>query len=158
MDLFLKISVLQAIFFSFSRKIWKKQHVLWRKVLLANSCYELFVWKLPPPSTEVLNFALWPLPTGLWCLDICLLGNFPVSQVAGCRCTLLAGNSSIRLAGSVVQITFFQQPPKMLKMASESFIHALLFFKGLFSNLLVGCPRKVISDTASVHTYIRKVI
>ena len=44
----------------------------------------------------------------------------------------------------------------MLKMASESFIHALFIFLGLFSNLLVGCPRKVISDTASVHTYIKK--
>ena len=65
-------------------------------------------------------------------LDIRLLGNFPVIQIAGCRCILLAGNSSISLARSEEQINFSQQSPKMLKMASESFIHALLLFLGLF--------------------------
>ena len=59
-------------------------------------------------------------------LDIRLLGNFHVSQVAGFRCTLLAGNSSLSPAGSVEQINFSQQSPKMLKMASKSFTHALL--------------------------------
>ena len=46
-------------------------------------------------------------------LDICLLGNFPVSQVLGSRCTLLAGNSSISLAGSEEEINFSQQSPKI---------------------------------------------
>jgi len=52
--------------------------------------------------------------------------NFPVSQVERCRCTLLAGKSSISLSGSVEQINFSQQSPKMLKMASESFIDFML--------------------------------
>ena len=45
---------------------------------------------------------------------------------------MLAGNSYISLAGSEEQINFSRQSPKMLKMASESFIHALLLFLGLF--------------------------
>ena len=65
-------------------------------------------------------------------LGILLLGSLPVSQVAGCRCTLPAGNSSTSLARSEKQINFSQQSPKMLKKASESFTHALLLFLGLF--------------------------
>ena len=60
---------------------------------------------------------------GSICLDIRLLGNFPVSQVAGYRCTLLARNFSISLAESEELKTFSQKSPKMLKMASESFVH-----------------------------------
>ena len=60
-----------------------------------------------------------------------MLINFPVSQIVGCRCTLLAGNSSISLAGSEEQIAFSQQSLKVLKIASESFILALLLFLGL---------------------------
>ena len=33
-----------------------------------------------------------------------------------------------------------QQSPKMFKMVSESFIHALLLFLGLVHKFLVGCP------------------
>ena len=66
--------------------------------------------------------------------------NFPVSQVECCRCTLLAGNSSISLAGGVEQKNFSQQSPKMLKMASESFIHALLLFLGLFLKISRWVP------------------
>ena len=62
------------------------------------------------------------------CLDIRLLGNFPVSQVAGYRCTLLAGNSSISLTGSEEQINFSKQSPKMLKMAKESFVTILMLY------------------------------
>ena len=69
-------------------------------------------------------------------------GNFPVSQVAECRCISLAGNSSISLAGNDGQINFSQQSPKMLKMASESFIHALLFL-GLFLKIVKGRPCRV---------------
>ena len=65
------------------------------------------------------------------CLSVCLLGNFPVSKVAGCRCTLPAGNSSNSFAGCEDQIHFSQESLEMLKMASESFIHALLFVLGL---------------------------
>ena len=88
--------------------------------------------------------AFFPMTTpkrGSICLDIRLLGNFPVSQVAGYRCTLLAGNSSISLAESEELITFSQKSPKMLKMASESFVHFLLLFLGLFSKFPAGCPR-----------------
>ena len=67
-------------------------------------------------------------------------GDFLVSQVAGCRCTLLAGNSSISLAGSEEQINFSQQSPKMLKMASESFIHVLLLFLALFLKISRWVP------------------
>ena len=78
-------------------------------------------------------------------LDIRLLGNFPVSQVAGCRCTLLAGNSSTNLAGSGEQINFYQKSSKMLKKASESFIHALLLFSSLFSQNSPCVPLKMAS-------------
>ena len=69
-------------------------------------------------------------------------GDFPVSQVAGCRCTLLAWNSSMSLAGREEQIHFSQQPPRMLKMASGNFIHALLLFLGPFLKIFrwVPCP------------------
>ena len=69
-----------------------------------------------------------------------MLGNFPVSQIAGSRCTLLAGNSSISLAGSEEQINFSQQSPKMLKMASEISVHALLLFLGLFLKISRWVP------------------
>ena len=53
----------------------------------------------------------------------------------------MAGKSSISLAGSEEEINFSQQSPKTLKMASESFIHALLLFLGLFSqNFPLGTP------------------
>ena len=76
-------------------------------------------------------------------LDMRLLGNFPVSQVAGCRCTLLAGNSSTSLAGSGEQINFYQKSSKMLKKASESFIHALLLFSSFFSQNSRWVPLKM---------------
>ena len=76
-------------------------------------------------------------------LDMRLLGNFPVSQVASCRCTLLAGNSSTSLAGSGEQINFSQKSPKMLKKASESFIHALFLFSSFFSQNSRWVPLKM---------------
>ena len=81
-----------------------------------------------PPHWRV-EFSLWPHPNWLTC--------FPVSQVVGCRCTLLAGNSFVSLAGSGEQKNLCQQSPKMLKTASESFIHALVLFFGLF--LKISC-------------------
>ena len=64
-----------------------------------------------------------------------MLGKFPVNQVVGCRCSLLAVNSTISLAGSEEETHFSQQSPKMLKMVSESFILALLLFLGLFRKI-----------------------
>ena len=105
-------------------------------------------WNRQFMASEGIRFdvraAFFPMTTpkrGSICLDIRLLGNFPVSQVAGYRCTLLAGNSSISLAESEELITFSQKSPKMLKMASESFVHFLLLFLGLFSKFPAGCPR-----------------
>ena len=80
------------------------------------------------------------LASNVW--TIRLLGNVPLSQDAECRCISLAGNSSISLAGNEGQINFSQQSPKMLKMASESFIHALLFL-GLFLKIVKGRPCRV---------------
>ena len=53
---------------------------------------------------------------------------------------MLAGNSSISLAGSEEQIIFFQQSPKMLKIVSENFIHALLLVLGLFLKISRWVP------------------
>ena len=49
-------------------------------------------------------------------------------------------SSSISLAGSEEQINFSQQSPKMLKMASKSFIHALLLLLGLFLKIYRWAP------------------
>ena len=71
-------------------------------------------------------------------------GKFP--SKSGCRlyrCTLLAGNSSISLAGSEEQLSFSQHSPKTLKMASESFIHPLFPFLGLFLNISSWVPLTV---------------
>ena len=59
---------------------------------------------------------------------------------------MLALNSSISLAGSEEQINFSQRSPKILKMVSGSFIHALLLLLGLFlkiSHWLPLCFRAV---------------
>ena len=80
-------------------------------------------------------------------------GDFLVSQVAGCRCTLLAGNSSISLAGSEEKrINFSQQSPKMLKMASESFIHVLLLFLDLFLKISRSVPLNSQTKVSSSET------
>ena len=74
---------------------------------------------------------------------------------------MLAGNSSISLAGSEEQIIFFQQSPKMLKIVSENFIHALLLFLGLFLKISRWVPPNKRSDDKrelicfqNVHLYI----
>ena len=64
---------------------------------------------LPPLKLWILSRGL--TKTGQKCLEIPLLGNFPVSQVAYCRYTLLAWNSPISLAGSEEHINFSQQSP-----------------------------------------------
>ena len=45
--------------------------------------------------------------------------------------------------GTEEQINFPQQSPKMLKMASESFIHALLLFLGLFLKISRWVPEAI---------------
>ena len=65
------------------------------------------------------------------------------SKVSARRRTLLAGNSSISLQGSEEQLNVFQQSPKMLKMASESLIHALLLFLGLFLKISPWVPLEI---------------
>ena len=57
---------------------------------------------------------------------------------------MLAGNSSVTLAGSEEQINFSQQTPNMLKIALESFIHALLLFLGLFLKISRWVPLSVV--------------
>ena len=55
---------------------------------------------------------------------------------------MLAENLSNSLAGSgEEQINVSQQSPKMLKMASESFFHALLLFLRLFLKIYLWVPR-----------------
>ena len=118
-----------------------------RRFEVQNSWHVPFVRNIPPLHTEWLSFAFrphqlpypappptlkgWIFPHPNW------LTCFPVSQVVGCRCTLLAGNSFVSLAGSGEQKNLCQQSPKMLKTASESFIHALVLFFGLF--LKISC-------------------
>ena len=97
-----------------------------------------------------LYYVLSPPPSPHWRAEFCLLTTpktasdvFPVSRVAGCTIGApcwLHGNPSISLAGTEKQINFSQQSPKMLKMASTSFIHALLLFLGLFLRISGWCP------------------
>ena len=96
-----------------------------------------------PPAhwTENLIFALWSHPN--WPVtsgQYVLLRNFPVSQVAGCKCTLLVGNSSIRSCWEWGTDEFFPAVSKVLKMASESFIHVLLLLLGLFLKISRWVP------------------
>ena len=68
---------------------------------LTGNCYCQFVRNLfPPPPSEFCAMTTPKLVSNVW--TCVLLGNSPVSQDAGCRCTLLAGNSSISLAGSEI--------------------------------------------------------
>ena len=132
------------------------------------------IWRIKQISKGVIHFGLRPLwitPSSICLilhillslihsllnillvsngLDKRQLGSFPVSQVARCKCTLLAGNSPISLAGSVEQIRFSQQSPKMLKMASESIKHALLLFSGLFFNDSLWVPLSVVQQIRSL--------
>ena len=52
---------------------------------------------------------------------------------------MLAGNLFISLAGSEEQINFSQQSPKMLKIASDMFIHAFfVVFRSFSQNFPLG--------------------
>ena len=67
---------------------------------------------------------------------------------------MLAGNSFVRLAGSEELTNFSQQSPKMLKLASESFIHALLLFLGLVFKISHRVPLKFYSFVSNSLSYI----
>ena len=72
-------------------------------------------------------------------LDIGLLGNFPEGQVAGCRCTLLAGNSCISLAGSEEQIYVFPgNLPICLKWLRKGLFMLCCCFQLFLSKFPVG--------------------
>ena len=89
-----------------------------------------------------------PLPPPLfhWRTEFCPMTTpqLASNEVAGCGCTLQAGNS-ISLAGSEELINFSQQSPKMFKMASESFIHALLLFLCLFLKISRWLPLSLVT-------------
>ena len=91
-----------------------------------NSLYILFVYL--SFLIEGVNVSHRPLPIAYG------------RQVAGFRCTLLAGNSSISLTGSEEQIIFSKRSPKMLKMPSESFIYTLLLFLTSFFQIPSWVP------------------
>ena len=69
-----------------------------------------------------------------------LLGKSQFRGTEGFDLMSRIASSSISLAGSEEQINFSQQSPKMLKMASKSFIHALLLFLGLFLKISRWVP------------------
>ena len=90
----------------------------------------------PPPPPLLRPHLNWPVMCGHTSA-----GKPPSkSGCTGCMCTLLARNSSISLARSEEQIHFSQQSLKMLKMASERFIHASLLFLGLFLKISCWVP------------------
>ena len=127
----------------------------WGKLCRIVEQLECVICQKPAPPTPhspppIERFRPLPTQTGQQWLDKRQLGSFLVSQVARCKCTLLAGNSPISLAGSVEQIRFSQQSPKMLKMASESIKHALLQFSGLFLNDSLWVPLSVVQQIGSL--------
>ena len=107
---------------------------------IAAMCY---LSETPSPLIEWANFALGPsIPSPDWGSEFCPMTTPKLASnvwiYAGCRCTFLAGNSSISLAGSEEHINFSQQSPKMLKMAPERFIHALLLLYRSPQNFPLG--------------------
>ena len=135
MDLFLKLSVLQANFCwlgEVEEIICRlKENVAGKKIIEGGVSEGTCIRNLAPLPhwrPEVSNLVLRPHPNWPVMSGHTSVGKLP--SKLGCRCTLLAENTSISLAGSEEQIKFSQQSPKMLKMASASFIHALLL--GLF--------------------------
>ena len=125
----------------------KMESVAWKNITVG-VCWDLmcrisgmsfFARNFPTPWRD--KFALWPHPcfyaplypplkvwilscgltqTGQKWLEIPPLGNFPVSQVACCRYTLLAWNSSISLAGSEEHVHFPSNLPIEVTTHRES--------------------------------------
>ena len=95
----------------------------------------------PLPTTEGLNFAHRPHPNWPVIFGHTSAGKLP--NKSGCRLqAYLAGweffhQSCWELRNKCV---FSQQSPKMLKIASESFIPCCCWFQAFFSKFPVGCP------------------
>ena len=153
MDLFPKISVLQAKFCwlgNLEKLMSLEVKCCWaihnsgchRGFGVYNSLYVLFVYLSSPHwRGECLPYAppdclctRPPPPPKLkgWILPC-------IHTQGALRCTSLVGNSSISLTGSEKQINSSQQSSKMLKMASGILIYAFLLFLRLFLKFPVGC-------------------
>ena len=150
MDLFPKISVLQAKFCwlgNLEKLMSLEVKCCWAihnsgvtgDLVYTIAC--IFYLFISPPPTEGVNVSLMPHPPKLkgWILPF-------IHTQGALRCTSLAGNSSISLTGSEEQINSSQRSPKMLKMASEIFIYAFLLFLRLFVKFPVGCLCGVFAD------------
>ena len=61
-------------------------------------------------------------------------------QVVGALCCLGTLPSVLLGVGRVEHLNLSQKSPKILKMASESFIHALLLYLGLFLKIFLWVP------------------
>ena len=81
-----------------------------------------------------MNFGLKPHPISYPLL--------PVSQVAGCRCTLLAGNHSVSLAGRhEEQIRFFPAIPQNAENGFRKlYSHFVVVFRSFSQNFPLGAP------------------
>ena len=106
------------------------------------------MWNLSVPPSPQWRLEFCPMTTPKHAsnyLGTRLLGNFPVNQFAAvvdAPCWL--GTLPSVLLGVRNRYIFSQQSPKMLKMASESFIHALLLFLGLFLKISRWVPLSVV--------------
>ena len=114
-------------------------------------CQQLLLPPPPPPPPSLANppaplpqcraefYPTTTQPNWTVYLDIGLLGNFPEGQVAGCRCTLLAGNSCISLAGSEEQIYVFPgNLPICLKWLRKGLFMLCCCFQLFLSKFPVG--------------------
>ena len=105
---------------------------------------------LPPPPTEGVNFALrpypffYPRPPSTEGLNFALRLRLTLVRLQVVGATFWLGTlPSVLLREYEEQMNFSQQSPKMLKMASESLIHALLLFLGLFLKISPWVPLEI---------------
>ena len=122
---------------------------------------------LPPPPTEGVNFALRPYP--FFCpppppstegLNFALRPRLTLVRLQVVGATFWLGTlPSVLLREYEEQINFSQQSPKMLKMASESLIHALLLFLGLFLKISPWVPLEIrlCSQATEINLYPKNV-
>ena len=73
-------------------------------------------------------------------------------QVVGAPCWL--GTLPSVLLGVRNRLFFSQISPKMLKMASESFIHALLLFLSLFLKMSRWVPLSIAQSASAPYFYL----
>ena len=117
---------------------------------------------LPPPPTEGVNFALrpypffYPRPPSTEGLNFALRPRLTLVRLQVVGATFWLGTlPSVLLREYEEQINFSQQSPKMLKMASESLIHALLLFLGLFLKISPWVPleMRLCSQATEINLY-----